>query len=489
MTDSKLIKILRTFSEKEFRDFEKFVDSPYFSMGRDLSGFFKSLKPFYPEFESKNFSTEKIFSILFPEKKFNEKTSGNILHKLSSELFKLTREFMIQTELSKDSSRKYFYLLNQLREKKLYKEFEKEYKNSESETKNTIKGSVNDFLGKYYLKHCFLEYSIERNNVRNAFDSILTLGEYVVIVALIKGFRNIDTNMSAENFNIKNRYNLVDNFMKHLDSGRLLEEMKRNNDKFYPYAAVSYAIHKMCKYPDVNEHYFNFKKLVNEYLPLFGHSERYVLFQTMISYCTRKIESDDREIFIREEFENYKKTIELGIYKFSKTDKIQINGFRTITLSAIDNGEIDWLEEFVKQYNKELDIEHRENMMYYSLAFIYFEKKDYEKALENIMKIKYNFILFKMDVKNLMFKIYYELGYFEQAFSMLDAMKHYASNTNDLSEKFKLRVGNFIKYASKILKIKTAGNKSDVNHLVSELKKEKYIDSHAWLLKKIYDLK
>ncbi len=488
MNDSRLIKMLRTFSDSEFRDLEKFVESPYFSQGRDLSKFFKTLKPFYPDFEDSKFTLENLYAELCPGKEYDEKSSGNLLYKLSSELYKLCREFLIQSGFNMDSGRRKFYLLNQLREKKLYKEFGKEYHNSEAPDEYSLKGGVNDFLNRYFLEESFLEYSIAAGDIRSTFDSILKLGEYSVIAALIKGFRNIDTNLTSKHFNIEVRYNLVDNFVKHLDSENLLREMKDNNDEFYTYAVISYAIHKMCKYPEKNEYYFKFKELVFIYLHDFGHSEKYILFQTLLSYCVRKLDGADRELFIREEFENYKSAFEFGFYKYNKNDKININAFRNIIGCAVDNSETDWLERFAEDYISELHEEYRDNMKSYTLAYVNFERKNFEEALECISNIKYDLFLFKMDIKNLMVRVYFELQYYEQAISALDAMKHYISNTKELSEKFKLSEAAFIRYTGELLKARTKGNKIDVTYFKRILNEEKNLSSRKWLLEKISEL-
>jgi hypothetical protein len=36
MNNTKIVQVLRSFSAEEFREFEKFTASPYFSRGRDL---------------------------------------------------------------------------------------------------------------------------------------------------------------------------------------------------------------------------------------------------------------------------------------------------------------------------------------------------------------------------------------------------------------------------------------------------------------------
>ena len=46
MKDSKLVKILKTFSEQEFSEFEKFTDSPFFCNSKILPEFLKYIKQF-----------------------------------------------------------------------------------------------------------------------------------------------------------------------------------------------------------------------------------------------------------------------------------------------------------------------------------------------------------------------------------------------------------------------------------------------------------
>jgi hypothetical protein len=73
MQDSKLVEILKVFSPKEWKDFEKFINSPYFSTGRDVSGLYAILKKHHPEFSSAQLDKEKVFTALFPSEQFNEK--------------------------------------------------------------------------------------------------------------------------------------------------------------------------------------------------------------------------------------------------------------------------------------------------------------------------------------------------------------------------------------------------------------------------------
>lgn len=488
MNDNKLLKLLKSFSLSEFNEFEKFVNSPFFSSGRDLSDFFKCLKPYYPEFDHKNFSEEKIFLKLFPGKKFIPKTSVNVIHKFSSELHKLGKEYLIQIELRNDGSRKFFYLLNKLREKELYSEFEREYKNSESASDNIYKGGVNDFLNGYFIMQSYFEYCLVIGDVGKTFDSILSLTELSAAVFLIDGYRNKDSNKCAQSFNIQTRYNLTDNLISHLNSEDMLAKMKQNNDKYYPYVAVSHAIHMLASDPYQMKYYFNLKHLVYKYKDLYGNSELYFLFSTLINFCIRNAYGKDHDLLVKEEFQLYKKVFELGVYKHIESDKIPSNHFRNILICALDNFDIEWSENFVNQYLKDIQTEFQENMKFYSMAHIYFAKGEFKIALENIIKVKYDMFIFKMDVKILMFKIYFEMDLIDQAYSILDTFKHYIANSKDLSEKMKILGINFAKYAAKLLNTKNPDQDTDPELLKENISVEEYLSAKTWFLKKISNI-
>lgn len=487
MKDSKLIIMLRTFSASEIKELENFIGSPYFSKGRDYSQFLNTLKPFHPGFDDRKFTPENIFAKLYPGKKF-DRSSSDIINTLSSGLFKLCKEFLIQMGLKEDYHMRQYFLLNKLRERKLYNEFEKEYKYSASLNEELHKGGVKDFLNQYYLNHCLLQYNVETSNSPGIHESLFKAGDYSALVTLIYGYRNPDFYAEASLHNPDTGNYLIDNIIECLDSEKLLENMKKNDSKFYPYVKINYEIYRMFKNPEIEEHYFSLKKLVEEYLHLFGHTEQYILFAILSSFCIIKLRKKNSDKFLREEFESQKRAVELGLYRYNEIDKFNLGRFRNIVGSAFDVNEIDWLESFVNKYHTELEINYIDNMKNYSYTYIYLGRKEYEKALESLIKVKYDVFIFKLDVKHLMLIIYYELGYYEQAYSLIDTFKHYISNTKDLLEFTKTRHSNFIKSFNILLRLKSSGNKKDLKQIEKSIYNEDNIPSKNWLLEKVKEL-
>ncbi|MBK8553941.1 MAG: hypothetical protein IPL53_24015 [Ignavibacteria bacterium] len=98
MKKSKTTEILKTFTVKELKEFEKLISSPFFSTGRNVVPYYKELKRFYPQFNDERLNEKYLHKRLYPEKNF----SKDIIKKLNSELLKLCYEFLKQMAIKKN---------------------------------------------------------------------------------------------------------------------------------------------------------------------------------------------------------------------------------------------------------------------------------------------------------------------------------------------------------------------------------------------------
>lgn len=115
MEKSKVIKIFKTFSGEEFKSFKDFVRSPFHNKNKNVIRLFDILKKQYPDFKSGTIAKEKIFSKLFPGKKYNDV----VIRILISDLLKLSESFLSYTEFQKSHLTSLKFLLNELKERNL----------------------------------------------------------------------------------------------------------------------------------------------------------------------------------------------------------------------------------------------------------------------------------------------------------------------------------------------------------------------------------
>ena len=126
-------------------------------------------------------------------------------------------------------------------------------------------------------------------------------------------------------------------------------------------------------------------------------------------------------------------------------------------------------------------------MKAYSMAYLHFAKAEFENALEYILKIKYNLFLFKLDLKILQLKIYYELGYFEEALSLVATTLSYLKSTDELAPFIKQSIGEYVKCLREMIRIRTnpKTDNDDLSALRLRAQKIFYPNLSVWIIEKI----
>lgn len=480
MKDSKLIGFLKSLAPAEFRDFEKFVASPYFSKGRDLVPFFKIIKPFYPDFSDEILTAEYVFLKLFPGKKFDRLRSSNLIKTLSSQLFILSKDFLVQTALNEDENRKRFLLLDQLRKRKLYKEFEKTYREQPDDAGDTSKGTVNDFLTKYFREIAFRDYTLDRDDFVNSYEANLKSAEYSLLAGLINTFKHQDEVNVARAYNLTVRDNLLKAMLDNIDADRMIEYLRSSKHPMLEYLEIYYSIYRMNADLSDKSRFYTVRKMLQDRAGLFGQLENYTLWNILLTYVNIANLPSEEHFYI------FNHILKNGIYRKSDSEDFHIVLFRNIVLVAGELKETDWLQNFLDEYSSQLHEDHRSGMKHYSYATLNFALAKYEEALEQIQKVRFELFLYKPDMRVLQLKIFYKLGYYEQFYSLTDSTIHFLKNNKDIREEFKESVRNLIKYTKELIRIRTdAAGKQEPELLKKMISEETFLGQRQWLLKEI----
>ena len=76
---SKFVKIIKTLSEDELKSFELWLKSPWCNSNKNLIRLLEKLRKYYPAFEGKNLSKEKLFQQVLPHGKYSDRRMNNLL--------------------------------------------------------------------------------------------------------------------------------------------------------------------------------------------------------------------------------------------------------------------------------------------------------------------------------------------------------------------------------------------------------------------------
>ena len=94
MLKSSVLKIIQSFSKEEIAEFNDFLNSPYHNKKSGVVKLYNEVKKYYPDFKDENLDKEKLWSKLYPGKKYSYGVMKNLIHDIT----KLCEEFIMQKE-------------------------------------------------------------------------------------------------------------------------------------------------------------------------------------------------------------------------------------------------------------------------------------------------------------------------------------------------------------------------------------------------------
>jgi hypothetical protein len=397
-------------------------------------------------------------------------------------------QFLVQLELENERPAYEHLLLDQLRRRKLNKEYDRVFSASVKRRAENKAGAI-DLYNNYKLYFIKGEYEKSNGNIKGVLDAYTVSGESALVFGMITAYKYTEVREICENaYNINPPYSFVPYYFELVNSAQLVNKMKDNNDPHYPAVYANYLVYNINKEPREKKHVYALKKLLEENLEDYGRTEKFILYSVVVSGLIRLENLDHNIERTKELFEVYNIMFRKGIYKYRDDETMEAASFRAILSTAFELRKLEWAEEFIAKTSNELPEKLKESMTNQAYANLYFFKGEFNKALDFVNRVNYDYPLHKIDTKTLTFRIYYELGDYEHAISLLDTTRQYVVNTKDLAKIFRERNLNFVKYASELIRRKTTGNYRDIELTLQKLKAEKIIELSGWLKRKFEEL-
>jgi hypothetical protein len=298
---------------------------------------------------------------------------------------------------------------------------------------------------------------------------------------------DIDVNMN--NFNTEFEEGVLEGFLKTVNPDSIKKLIKNKDFKKHEILELYFCAFMLNSEQDSHEYYCRLKELFFKNIQDINREACYNMYLALLNYNGRKHWSDKSNIYRRESLDIYKDMIARGYHTWSEGEYMTVIIFRSILTLCSLLKDIEWMEYFVANYVDKLAPEQRQNMYYYSHAKLNFAKREYFASLENISKVDLNLFTFKFDIKTLMLQLYYELGYFEESFAMMDSFKHFLSNNKNVSPVFREWNLNFLNLYNVIMNQKSGKKNVDLDVLKRKIINTPNSASQPWLIDKVEELK
>lgn len=468
MHQNKSISILKTFSSGEIRQFEDFVNSPYYNKNSQVSKAFEIIKESYPKFEASQLDRNILFAKIFPEETYNEQK----LRYLLTDLTKIIEEFLCVRAIADEELFKLHLLLYTYRIRKLEKPFLNIYKSAQKLLEDWPRRDVS---------HSFYEYLIEEDMYRFSSDKQEHMQKsnlQKVVDSLDKYFILNKMRYSAE---ILNNRNVVAINYKLFLYEEIMNHLRNNPLEDVPAAKVYYTVIQTLTEPDNKLHLLSLLQLLKDYRDIFSKDELFDMYVYAKNFCIRRINNGATE-YIRELFDLYKIILDNRI--IFRDNYMSQWDYKNIVYLGLRLEEYSWVKNFIVKYNEELDPKTRKNAMSYNMAYYHFFLNNYDETLTLLRSVEFSDVYYHLDSKSLLMKTYYELEETEPFFSLIDAFKVYIKRNKQIPHSQKNNYNNLIKLISKLYKWKI-NPKKDIKKLADEIEHTKPIADIIWLKKKL----
>jgi hypothetical protein len=459
---------LKTFSKNEFKNFGKFVRSPFFYKDKTVIKLYDSLKVFYPDFSNKNLTKEFIFSRIYSGKAYND----SLMKYLMSEMFAMGKRFLAYVNYSSNKFNMQFSMLDEFRKRKLDKIFASDFKIT-SKYLTSVKQANADYYNKNFsLKNLEIEQMISSDRQKLTGQHIIKEGELAVFTFILRFFTQYYEMLVMKNdSDIDFTSSVIYEFHKNFNLGNFVKYLKETDHEEYPVIALYYNLMMAyLKYEDIS-YYSNFRKLLRQNLPLLNTKQQFDLYTALGSSCIIK---DKRGIkgFNEELFEIHKEMLEMDLFTLKGKKYFESAHFRNILLTASNLKKYKWIEKFINENKEKLNAEHKDDVVNFCYGYLNFQLNNFDKALEYLQYVKYDQLT--LDVKHLIIKIHFELGYFDLFPNLIDSYRH----------------NNFLNLLKKVYKLRNVSIKDDeeVMFLKKEITATEPVNSKNWLLDKVNEL-
>lgn len=461
MKKSRLERLIGQLNPKELKNLRKFIDSPYFNQQQNLV----NLLDYCIANKEKVLDRKAAYKAIFPNKPFKE-TDFRLQ---MSYLYRLIEKFIAYTEIEADE----FLLLQ-----KTITGFN--LRNLPTYTLRILKKAT-AFKEKQLLRNAtYFENSYQINLAQYGFDAKLKpTEEYSTF-----NFRELDITYYITKLKtaclLLSQQTIYQSTYDLSSLDHIISQIRKENLLSVPAVATYYYCYLTLTQPNEINHFDQFNRLILTHNTHFSAIENRDLYLLAINYCIKQI-NQGNTLFYEKTYDLYKAG--LDTQALLENNILSRFTYHNIVLAGIRNKELDWVDAFIHQYQKNLEKRYQESSFSYSRAHLAYHRKNYAEVLELLQTANYRDVLLNLGAKTLLLKVYYELSEFTLLHAHLEAMKNFIRRKRVIGY-HKTNYMNIVRFTQKLLQLNFY-DKAEVVILKEKIETAEVLTEKKWLLEQL----
>jgi hypothetical protein len=415
MLASLLIEHLKVLDRAEWAGFEQFLSqqlSGEMEMDRDVLAFFQYIQPFYPAFEDPLLRKKTIFNNLFP----SAGLSDSKIDRLANRLLALCKQFVIQRAETDKEFRDTLDLLIFYRNKGMHKRYQSQLIKARNRLPSGRDRIYHHQL--LLLEDEYLVYKAQYTNRKDDQNLNITIRQLDLFYIVSK----LELALLRYHTHLLNASSVEADFIELQFVFQIIEQQPQllNEPAILAYYYIFQLVGVLKTDADIE--ITSFQKIVKQHYHEFSF-DQIQLFHTFIrSYYTKGYNSGKSEN-LSIIFELYKDYIKDKTIYYNNV--LTSSSFQGIVNTALKLRQFNWVLEFLMSHkNKILGESPGGPVFQFNLANYYFSTGDFEKAL-SLIDIQIEDPIYRLAIRRLEIKIFYELRNFDLAQYRNEAFKNY----------------------------------------------------------------
>lgn len=468
MKNSRLIALFKSFTHKEKRLLELWLDSPIHNTRKDVKKLYTYLIDYTKGFQEAYLNKELVWAMVFPNESYNDRQLRQTIY----QLLKAVEEFLAYQQFKEDPTTVQLQLLKNLRERKASKNFkvvskQLEAKLSKQQQQNT---KYIEQQHRFLMEQFFVSEEEKRIVARN----LQKVSDSLDIQYIAQKLRQLCL-LHPHQTMYKNDYapKLVDAILREVRAEGYQNTIVAIGVYYHCYLALSSAT-------PASEHFEQLLNYLYTKSSYFSKDEMRSLYLLAINYTIRQL-NEGLEEYLEKVFELYKTGIEQGFLVQDGT--LSPWTYRNAITAGIRLKKFSWAEQFIRTYQSFIPIAHQNTIPKECLAKLYYEQKQYKKAMAILDNIQFKDILLQINAKIILAKIYYELQDLDALEPLLHSIKTYLKR-KELVGYHKENYNNIIRLIQRLVKINLF-DKEAKKAFKLEIQNTQPLTEKDWLLQEL----
>jgi hypothetical protein len=465
----KFIRILRTLSESERKEFDNYLKAP---IGRKPRVSNKIIEAFTA---NENFES-------FMNENFNKRSRWNTYSELTITL----EDFLAAKRLLNINKNRNEHLAEEFSSRGLkdlsilfYEQELKSLTNSNPDEEILLRSlqlqwKYNKLLygtSEITKLRSNLNSRYEIQTIRFAFESLMLQLEFETVK---KNFKNLSVELFIALTNS-------------IDFKKIIRLTKTKAPYFYPLLNMVHKTLSLYSQPFSFSRFESVRKYFYENMESFTTDFKARMYFMLINYLIlmRNSGHESTDKFL---FELLRKKISEGITGDLQHENLDRNHFRDYVVIALRVNELNWASEFIEKYSSLLPPGQRENEENVVKAMISLKSRNFVSAIRYIEKVKRSDYLYAMDYFRILIISKFELNEYMECLKQTNKFKRYLWTATDIPEVYSNRYKRFLKITTNLIDYKQTGEGGYLDAIDIEIEEDKNVPGFNWIMEKTKEL-